>query len=95
MCDETCAKIVGGVVGGIGGVIVICLAIFCFIRVSCPGVRRVGFGINKTNFQIRKKRAQSGVYSPEEKENKDYKQRNLQLSTISGQLSSPEPERLI
>jgi len=76
MCDETCVKIVGGVVGGIGGVILICLAIFCFIR-------------------IRNKRAQSGVYSPEEKENKDFKQRNVQLSTISGQLSSPEPERLI
>lgn len=76
MCDATCGKIVGGVVGGIGGVIIICLAIFCFIR-------------------IRKKRAQSGVYSPEEKENKDYNQRNVHLNTISGQLSSPEPERLI
>ena len=94
MCDETCARIVGGVVGGIGAVVIICLAIFCFIRVSSD-VRVLILAVIKLNFQIRKKRAQSGVYSPEEKENKDYNQRKVQLNTISSQLSSPEPERLI
>ena len=34
MCDPTCTKIVGGAVGGIGGVVVLILAIFCFIKVS-------------------------------------------------------------